>query len=149
MLSQLYLEEGAIVPKHSHENEQLTYVLEGRMRFWFGDDESQVVEWRRRGAGDPALAAPPGAALERTVDVDVFCPPRQDWLDGTDATCAARLARSRLRDLGPGLDALVRLDVDEDVGAGEAVADRAGQLVRGLVGGLERRARANWRWTST
>ena len=44
MLAQLYLEEGAIVPKHSHENEQLTYVLEGRMRFWFGDDESQVVD---------------------------------------------------------------------------------------------------------
>ncbi|MGD1049841.1 MAG: cupin domain-containing protein [Solirubrobacteraceae bacterium] len=86
MLSQLYLEEGAIVPKHSHENEQLTYVLEGRMRFWFGDDESQVVEVS---AGE-VLAIPPWLphrvlALERTVDIDIFCPPRQDWLDGTDS----------------------------------------------------------------
>jgi quercetin dioxygenase-like cupin family protein len=86
MLSQLYLEEGAVVPKHAHENEQLTYVLEGRMRFWFGDDESQVVDVS---AGE-VLAIPSWLphrvlALERTVDVDVFCPPRQDWLDGSDS----------------------------------------------------------------
>jgi quercetin dioxygenase-like cupin family protein len=86
MLAQLYLEEGAIVPKHSHENEQLTYVLEGRMRFWFGDDESQVVDVS---AGE-VLAIPSWLphrvlALERTLDIDVFCPPRQDWLDGTDS----------------------------------------------------------------
>ena len=86
MVAQLYLEQGAVVPKHAHENEQLTYVLEGRMRFWFGDDESQVVEVS---AGE-VLAIPPWLphrvlALERTVDVDIFCPPRQDWLDGSDS----------------------------------------------------------------
>ena len=86
MLAQLYLEDGAVVPKHSHENEQLTYVLEGLLRFWLGEDESQVLDV---GAGE-VLHIPSGVphrvlALERTLDVDVFCPPRQDWLDGSDA----------------------------------------------------------------
>ncbi len=85
MVAQLYLDEGAVVPTHSHENEQITYVLEGRMRFWLGEDESQVVEV---GAGE-VLLIPSGLphrvlVLERTLDIDIFCPPRQDWLDGTD-----------------------------------------------------------------
>jgi quercetin dioxygenase-like cupin family protein len=86
MVAQLYLEEGAIVPSHSHENEQITYVLEGRMRFWLGADESQVVDV----AAGEVLHIPSGLphrvlVLERALDVDLFCPPRQDWLDGTDS----------------------------------------------------------------
>jgi quercetin dioxygenase-like cupin family protein len=86
MLAHLYLEQGAVVPKHSHENEQLTYVLEGRLRFWLGEEESQLVEV---GAGEvlqiPSWLSHRVLALERTLDVDVFCPPRQDWLDGSDS----------------------------------------------------------------
>jgi quercetin dioxygenase-like cupin family protein len=86
MIAQVFLATGAIVPKHSHVNEQLTYILEGRLRFWFGDDESQVVEI---GAGEllhiPAHLPHKAEALEDTLDVDVFHPPRQDWLDGSDA----------------------------------------------------------------
>ena len=86
MLSQLYLEEGAIVPKHAHENEQLTYVLEGRLRFWLGDEATEVVDV---GAGEvlviPSWVPHRVVALERTLDVDVFSPPRQDWLDGSDS----------------------------------------------------------------
>jgi quercetin dioxygenase-like cupin family protein len=86
MIAQIHLEEGAVVPKHSHDNEQLTYVLEGRLRFWLGDEGTEVVEV---GAGE-VLRIPPWVphsvlALERTLDVDVFCPPRQDWLDGSDS----------------------------------------------------------------
>jgi quercetin dioxygenase-like cupin family protein len=86
MIAHVYLAKGAIVPKHSHENEQLTYILEGRMRFSFGDDESEVVEIK---AGE-VLAIPShlphkAEALEDTLDVDIFHPPRQDWLDGSDA----------------------------------------------------------------
>jgi quercetin dioxygenase-like cupin family protein len=86
MISQLELEQGAVVPTHSHDNEQITYLLEGRMRFWFGGDESQVVDI---GAGE-VLCIPPNLVhrvlvLERSLDVDIFCPPRQDWLDGTDS----------------------------------------------------------------
>jgi quercetin dioxygenase-like cupin family protein len=86
MLAHVYLAKDAVVPKHSHENEQLTYILEGRLRFWFGDDESEVVEIA---AGEvlhiPANLPHKAQALEDTLDVDVFHPPRQDWLDGSDA----------------------------------------------------------------
>jgi unsaturated pyranuronate lyase len=86
MIAHVYLAKGAIVPQHAHHNEQLTYVLEGRMRFWFGEDGSEVLEV---GAGE-VLTIPPhvphkAEALEDTLDVDVFQPPRQDWLDGDDA----------------------------------------------------------------
>ena len=86
MIAQVYLAKGAIVPKHEHVNEQLTYVIEGRMRFSLGEDGSQLVEV---GAGEvlhiPANLPHSAEALEDTLDVDVFHPPRQDWLDGTDA----------------------------------------------------------------
>ena len=86
MLAHVYMEPGCIVPKHEHENEQLTYILEGTLRFWLGEDESEVVDVH---AGE-VLHIPSGLphraeALERTLDVDIFCPPRQDWLQGTDA----------------------------------------------------------------
>jgi quercetin dioxygenase-like cupin family protein len=85
MLAHVYLEKGCIVPRHSHENEQLTYVLEGAMRFWFGDDESEIVDIE---GGEvlhiPSFLPHKAEALETTLDVDIFCPPRRDWLDGTD-----------------------------------------------------------------
>jgi quercetin dioxygenase-like cupin family protein len=86
MIAHVYLDEGAVVPKHEHDNEQLTYILQGCLRFKLGDDGSQVVEVR---AGE-VLHIPSGqpheaVALEDTLDVDVFAPPRQDWLDGSDA----------------------------------------------------------------
>jgi quercetin dioxygenase-like cupin family protein len=86
MLAQVYLDAGCVVPTHSHENEQLTYILEGCLRLWIGEDESEVYDLR---AGD-VLYIPPhvphrAEALEDTLDVDVFSPPRADWLDGSDA----------------------------------------------------------------
>src|SRR4030081_1638355 len=44
MLAHVYLKKGAIVPRHSHENEQITYILEGGLRFWIGNDEAQVID---------------------------------------------------------------------------------------------------------
>ncbi len=86
MLAHVYLEQGCIVPKHSHENEQLTYILEGLLRFSLGDDESEVVDVA---PGEvlhiPSHLPHKAEALETTLDVDIFCPPRQDWLDGSDA----------------------------------------------------------------
>lgn len=85
MLAHVYLKKGAIVPRHSHENEQLTYILEGGLRFWIGEDESQVVDVL---AGEvlhiPSYVQHKAEALEDTLDVDIFSPPRQDWLDKTD-----------------------------------------------------------------
>ena len=85
MLAHVYLKKGCVVPRHSHENEQITYILEGGLRFWIGADEAQVVDVL---AGE-VLHIPSGVqhkaeALEDTLDVDIFSPPRQDWLDKTD-----------------------------------------------------------------
>jgi quercetin dioxygenase-like cupin family protein len=85
MLAHVYLKKGALVPRHSHENEQITYILEGGLRFWIGEDESQVIDVR---AGEvlhiPSLVQHKAEALEDTLDVDIFSPPRQDWLNKTD-----------------------------------------------------------------
>ena len=86
MIAHVYLEKGCIVPKHSHHNEQITYVLEGALRFLLGDEQDQEVIVS---AGE-VLTIPPhlphsAEALEDTLDVDIFNPPREDWLDGSDA----------------------------------------------------------------
>ena len=86
MLAHVYLKKGCIVPKHQHENEQLTYILEGALRFWIGEDQKQEVIVR---AGEvlhiPSNVPHKAEALEDTLDVDVFSPPRADWLNGTDS----------------------------------------------------------------
>lgn len=85
MLAHVYLKKGSIVPRHSHDNEQLTYILEGALRFSIGDDGAEEIIVR---AGEvlviPSNVPHQAEALEDTLDVDVFSPPRQDWLDGTD-----------------------------------------------------------------
>ena len=85
MLAHVYLAKGSIVPRHSHENEQLTYILQGALKFWIGEDGAQELIVR---AGEvlviPSNVPHKAEALEDTLDVDVFSPPRQDWLDGTD-----------------------------------------------------------------
>jgi len=91
MLAHVYLKKGCLVPRHSHENEQITYVLEGALHFWLGEDEKEEVVVH---AGEvltiPSNLPHKALALEDTLDVDIFCPPRQDWLDGTDAYLRGR-----------------------------------------------------------
>ena len=86
MLAHVYLKKGCIVPQHSHENEQITYILEGALRFWIGEDGAQEVIVR---AGEvltiPSNVVHKAEALEDTLDVDIFSPPRQDWLNHTDS----------------------------------------------------------------
>jgi quercetin dioxygenase-like cupin family protein len=84
MLAHIYLDKGARVPMHSHHNEQITYLLEGTLKFWIGEEREEVIL-----KGGEVLHIPPNVpheaeALEDCLDVDVFSPPRQDWLDGTD-----------------------------------------------------------------
>ena len=85
MLAHIYLQKGSVVPRHSHDNEQFTYVLDGALRFWIGEDEGEEIVVR---AGEvlhiPSNVPHEARALEDTVDLDVFTPIRQDWLDGTD-----------------------------------------------------------------
>ncbi len=86
MLAQVYLDAGSVVPKHSHENEQITWIVEGALRFSLGEDGAEEVVVR---AGEvlviPSHLPHAAVALEDTLDVDIFCPPRADWLDGTDS----------------------------------------------------------------
>ena len=86
MIAHVYFKSGEEVPRHSHENEQLTYVLSGALRFWLGAHDEQEVTV---GAGEvlviPSHLPHRAVALEDTLDVDVFSPPREDWLAGTDA----------------------------------------------------------------
>jgi quercetin dioxygenase-like cupin family protein len=86
MIAHVYLKKGCIVPKHSHANEQITYILEGELKFWIGEDESEIVHVK---AGEvltiPSNVPHKAEALEDTLDVDIFDPPRQDWLDKTDS----------------------------------------------------------------
>lgn len=85
MLAHVYLDKGAIVPKHQHHNEQLTYILEGRLRFWIGEQGEETLDV---GPGEvlhiPSNVWHRAEALEDTLDVDVFSPPREDWLNHTD-----------------------------------------------------------------
>lgn len=89
MLAQVYLDRGAVVPWHSHENEQLSWVLEGALRFWVGREGSPDMKEIVMSAGDvlfiPSNVPHKAEALADTLDVDVFSPPRQDWLDHTDS----------------------------------------------------------------
>jgi quercetin dioxygenase-like cupin family protein len=85
MIAHVYLEKGCVVPMHHHENEQLTYILEGALHFRLGGEAPREVVVR---AGEvlqiPSNVPHEAVALEDTLDVDIFSPPRADWLDGTD-----------------------------------------------------------------
>jgi quercetin dioxygenase-like cupin family protein len=83
MIARVLLKKGAVVPLHHHHNEQVTYILEGALKFLI-DGKEVIVR-----AGE-VLCIPPhmpheAHALEDTVDLDVFNPPRQDWIDRDDA----------------------------------------------------------------
>jgi len=83
MLARVLLKKGCMVPEHSHHNEQITYVLEGALKF--GIDGKEIVV----NAGE-VLTIPPNMphwaeALADTVDLDIFHPPRADWINKTDA----------------------------------------------------------------
>jgi unsaturated pyranuronate lyase len=82
MLARVLLKQGCIVPLHSHANEQLTYILDGALKFWI---DGKVIVVR---SGE-VLTIPPGMphkaeALVDTVDLDIFHPPRADWINKTD-----------------------------------------------------------------
>ena len=90
MLAQIFLKKGAIVPGHHHVNEQITYVVEGCLRFWIGDNAMNPgKDYIDINAGEvlliPSNVPHRAEAMLDTLDVDVFNPPRQDWLDGSDA----------------------------------------------------------------
>jgi quercetin dioxygenase-like cupin family protein len=82
-VAQILLKRGAIVPRHSHVNEQYSWIISGKLKFVFDDREIVV------GAGEFLLIPPnvPHSAIaeEDTVDVDIFAPRREDWIRKEDA----------------------------------------------------------------
>jgi quercetin dioxygenase-like cupin family protein len=82
MLARVLLQKGSIVPEHSHHNEQLTYIIEGALKFWI---DGRVIVVR---AGEvlciPAHMPHKAEAMEDTIDLDIFNPPRADWINKTD-----------------------------------------------------------------
>jgi quercetin dioxygenase-like cupin family protein len=86
MLAHVWLDKGCVVPKHQHHNEQLTYIVSGALHFYIGEDQKEEVIVR---AGEvlhiPSNVPHKAVALEDTLDVDIFSPPRQDWINHTDS----------------------------------------------------------------
>ncbi|HEY5254974.1 MAG TPA: cupin domain-containing protein [Acidobacteriaceae bacterium] len=83
MLARIILRKGSIVPLHSHDNEQITYVLDGALKFLI--DGKELIVRSEEILVIPSNLPHSAEALEDTVDLDIFCPPREDWIRGTDA----------------------------------------------------------------
>jgi quercetin dioxygenase-like cupin family protein len=85
-LAQFELAAGAIVATHAHESEQITYITAGLLRLWLGSEDEQVFDVA---AGEvlqiPSNVPHRAEAIEDTRATDVFCPRREDWLEGSDA----------------------------------------------------------------
>jgi len=83
MLAQIFLKKGGIVPTHQHESEQITYILEGALRFRL--EGKEVTVSKGQVLLIPSNVPHSAEALEDTLDLDVFSPIRQDWIDKSDA----------------------------------------------------------------
>ena len=82
-IARLWLKKGCVVPRHAHENEQVSTIESGKLRFFFDDKTVDV-------GADESLVIPPNVAhaaeaLEDSVALDIFTPPREDWIRGDDA----------------------------------------------------------------
>ncbi|HVG84748.1 MAG TPA: cupin domain-containing protein [Vicinamibacterales bacterium] len=82
MIAHIHLKRGAIVPMHSHESEQMTYVFQGALKFLISGEEITVREGEVLHI--PSWLPHQAEALDDTFEMDIFSPIRQDWLDGTD-----------------------------------------------------------------
>ena len=82
MLARVLLKKGCVVPMHSHHNEQVTYILEGALKFWI--DGKEIIVNAGEVLTIPRNMPHKAEALEDTVDLDVFNPPRADWINKTD-----------------------------------------------------------------
>jgi quercetin dioxygenase-like cupin family protein len=82
MVARVLLKKGCIVPEHSHHNEQITYILDGALKFWI--DGKEIVVHAGEVLCIPSNMPHKAEALIDTVDLDIFSPPRQDWMGKTD-----------------------------------------------------------------
>jgi quercetin dioxygenase-like cupin family protein len=83
MMARVYLKKGAVVPEHHHDNEQITFIVSGALEFKINGET--IVLRTGQVMVIPSNIPHSALALEDTDDMDVFTPPRQDWLTGNDA----------------------------------------------------------------
>ena len=85
MIARMNFKDGFVVPLHHHVHEQITQVVSGSMRFWFGENKEQVMDLH---AGDvvviPSNLPHEALMIGEVVEIDSWSPPREDWLDGSD-----------------------------------------------------------------
>lgn len=82
MVARILLKRGCTVPEHSHRHEQISHILSGTLRFIVDGSEIMVR------AGELLLIPPhvphAAVALEDSIAIDTFSPPREDWINKTD-----------------------------------------------------------------
>jgi quercetin dioxygenase-like cupin family protein len=83
MVAQVFLAKGAIVPEHHHESEQITYILEGALKFEI--EGKEIIVGKGQVLRIPSFVPHRAVALEDTLDLDIFSPIREDWLKKDDA----------------------------------------------------------------
>src|SRR5260370_18287754 len=83
MVAQVFLKKDAVVPEHHHESEQITYILEGALKFEI--EGKEVIVRKGEVLSIPSNVPHRAVALEDTVDLDIFSPIRTDWLSKNDA----------------------------------------------------------------
>src|SRR5579862_8981732 len=83
MVAQVFLKKDAVVPEHRHESEQITYILEGALKFEL--EGREVVVRKGEVLHIPSNVPHRAVALEDTLDLDIFSPLREDWLSKDDA----------------------------------------------------------------
>ena len=91
MVAQVFIKKGVTVPRHVHVAEQITFIIDGALRLVLGADGDEIHEVR---AGEvliiPSNEPHSATALEDTYDLDIFSPPREDWIKGQDAYLRGR-----------------------------------------------------------
>ena len=83
MLAHVFLKKGAVVPEHHHESEQITYILEGALKFEI--EGKEIIVGKGQVLRIPSFVPHRAVALEDTLDLDIFSPIRHDWLKKDDA----------------------------------------------------------------
>jgi quercetin dioxygenase-like cupin family protein len=85
MIARIKFKNGFVVPLHHHIHEQVTQVISGKMRFWFGANKEQTMDLN---PGDvvviPSDLPHEALMIGEVEEIDTWAPPRQDWLDKTD-----------------------------------------------------------------
>ena len=84
MLTQLHLKKGAVVPEHHHLNEQISYILTGSLKFWVGENCEEIIIREGESLFLPSNVSHKVLSTEDTRALDIFSPPREDWINKTD-----------------------------------------------------------------